>query len=54
MTDETNVVEIRGGVADVTSGDVFVIDWDNDIDYDLANFLISTILVTCWDGPTQM
>jgi hypothetical protein len=29
------IVEVRGGVAEITSGDVFVIDWD-DINGDLS------------------
>jgi hypothetical protein len=51
---EINMVEVRGGIAEVTSGDVLVIDWDNEMDYDTAASIISELLNSDLDGPSQM
>jgi len=52
----TVLVEVRGGIADVThgDGDVIVIDWDNEIDYERAYALINELLMSSLDGPTQI
>lgn len=51
---EFNMVEVRGGIAECTKGDVLVIDWDNEMDYDTAHDIISNLLESDLDGPEQM
>jgi hypothetical protein len=50
----TAIVEVRGGIATVTSGEAIVIDWDNGMDYDTACIVIDEIFHSDLDGPAQM
>lgn len=54
MSENIVIVEVKGGVADITSGDAILIDWDNGIDYDTAVNTINQILESSMDGPAQM
>lgn len=54
MNERQTIVEIRGGIADVTHGghNTLVIDWDDEMDFDRAHNLVSLILDSSLDGPT--
>jgi hypothetical protein len=54
MKSELNIVEVSGGVAEVTQGDALIIDWDNSMDYDTAASIIIELLGSDLDGPVQM